>query len=102
MCPVIILPSLPTNELNNKEGNLRVISEVSIMKQLLRHTAASININKVIAMIRRKSTSSENIYLKKNNNNYQVNISKLGRGKGFIPFFKIINEIEMYFVYMAL
>ena len=31
-----------------------------------------------------------------NNNNYQANISKLGRGKGF----KIINE--MYFVYMAL
>ena len=34
--------------------------------------------------------------------NYQANISKLERGKGFIPFFKIINEIEMYFVYMAL
>ena len=41
---------------------------------------------KAIAMMCRKSTSSENIYLKKNNNNnYQSNSSKLGRGKGFIP-----------------
>ena len=58
--------------------------------------------NKGIAMMRRKSTPSENIYLKKKLNNYQTNISKLGHGKGFIPFFKNINEIQMYFVYMAL
>ena len=49
-------------------------------------------------MMRRKSTPSKNIYIKKND--YQTNISEFGRGKGVIPFF--INEIKMYFVYMAL
>ena len=44
-------------------------------------------INKAIAMMRRKSTPSENIYFKQTKINYQANISKLGRGKGFIPFF---------------